>query len=140
MVSIGPDRPTAPKNAVHGLCCADRESLEPPRQRPPVVRLHQHVHVIALHGERDDAEGVARSLADGDTDRREHQRHPQTRQPRTQRDVHRRVARVRSPHAVGDVAPCAASLAAGAVPPTAVLANDELELSRALAILIEHIL
>jgi hypothetical protein len=91
------------------------------------------VDVVALHRERDDTEGIARRLRQrGSHDGIDGRRTQRRRQLRgSERHVRRGVAIVVRAHAVGYVGPRAACLATGAVPPTAVLANDEHELSRA---------
>src|SRR5262245_54869235 len=56
VVPIRPDPATAPERAVHGSCEPDGEALEATGERVAVDGLHEHVHMVRLHGELDHPE------------------------------------------------------------------------------------
>lgn len=111
----------------------ESKSRYPAGERGPRLRLHDEVEVVALHREGDHAEGVARRPAQRGPNDGEHRRRTQRRRQRrrAQGHVDGRVTRMRCPNAMRNTGATADRLATGAVTPTAVPANDELELCRA---------
>ena len=69
MKAIRPDAPSTAEDAVHRPRDADREPLDPTRKGVYPVGFHDQVHVILLHAEMDDPEGLvggsSESVADG---------------------------------------------------------------------------
>jgi hypothetical protein len=133
-MAAGPDGTAAPQHPVHRLRDADRESLKPVRERRGRVGFGDETNAVALDRERDDAERALRRARDGgandEEDRGRSQRHAHDASP--QRHVHGCVAILRGSRPVRHVATRAGHrLATGADPPTAVLANDEPQLTRA---------
>src|SRR5262249_46072384 len=77
MVAFGPDAPSAAEGAVHRPRDADRNPAKARGQSGRIVRLHQQVHVVALHREFDDAKDATRAGRNRPMDCREYRPRPQ---------------------------------------------------------------
>ncbi len=65
MITVAPDPPPAPENAVDRPRDTNREPGHSTRQRRLVVGLDQQVNVISLHGEVQDTKPCAVRRSDG---------------------------------------------------------------------------
>ena len=64
MIVVSPHSPASPDRPVHRLGEADREPLDPSRNRATVHRFDEQMDVIRLHGEVENPETPARRLGE----------------------------------------------------------------------------
>jgi hypothetical protein len=133
--AIAPDGALALERLVDGAREADDEPAHAAAERGGVARLDQHVHVIGLHGEVDDAECTPRAAAVGGPAERfadacEHPLPTKAADPRAERDMHRVLAAMRRPRAMRRARTRSLGRAAGAAARPAVGAVGERELLR----------
>jgi len=142
VVAVGEDPAAAAERLVDGPGHPDLEALDAPRERAPVVRLHEEVDVLALDAEVDDPEDFGRVLGfaehppedEAAADRAPERAPAQAGQAArdAERDVDREAGGEAGAGAVGDAAGAGeGGLAAGAAAFAAPGGDTERELRRA---------